>query len=207
MSADTLWYLARGSGTVSLILLTVVVALGVGTRSGRGFAGMARLAVASVHRSAALLSVVFLVVHVTALMFDPYAQLKLLDLVLPFTSTYRPLWVGLGAVALDLLLAVMITSLLRERIGRRVWKAVHWLAYAMWPVALAHGIGSGSDRSTFWMLAIDAVCVLTVLGVLVSTHPALKAAEPSRTPAGSVPESGDRRVLASSTPRSRRSSR
>jgi methionine sulfoxide reductase heme-binding subunit len=207
MSADTLWYLARGSGTVSLILLTVVVALGIGTRAGGSFAGMHRLAVTSVHRSVALLSVVFLAVHVTALKFDPYAQLKLVDLVLPFTSIYRPLWVGLGAVGLDLLLALMITSLLRERIGLRVWKAVHWLAYAMWPVALAHAIGSGSDRSAFWMLAIDAVCVLTVLGVLLSTHPVLRAIVPSRTPADSVPGSGAGRVLASSTPSSRRSSR
>ena len=197
MSTDTVWYLARGSGTVSLILLTVVVALGIGTRSGRRFAGMSRLAVASVHRSAALLSVVFLVVHVTALLFDPYAQLKFLDLALPFTSSYRPLWVGLGAVGLDLMIAVVVTSLLRDRIGHRVWKAVHWSAYALWPVALAHGIGSGSDRSAFWMLAVDTFCVLTVIGVLASTHPALRAAEPSRTPAGSVPGSGDR-VLAES---------
>lgn len=203
MSTDTLWYLARGSGAVSLIMLTVVVALGIGTRSGRSFAGMPRLVVASVHRSAALLSVVFLVVHVTALMFDPYAQLKLVDLMLPFTSTYRPLWVGLGAVALDLMIAIVITSLLRERIGHRVWKAVHWFAYAMWPVALAHGIGSGSDRSTFWMLTIDAICVLAVIGVLISTHPALGATQPSRAPGGSVPVRGDSRVLAES----RRSSR
>lgn len=198
MSTDTLWYLARGSGTVSLIMLTVVVALGVGTRSGRSFAGLSRLAVASVHRSAALLSVVFLAGHVSTLLFDPYAQLKLVDLVLPFTSTYRPLWVGLGAVALDLLIAVVITSLLRERIGHRVWKAVHWFGYAMWPVALLHGIGSGSDRSTSWMLAVDAACLLAVLGVLISTHPALRAAEPSRTPARSVPGAGAGRVLAES---------
>jgi sulfoxide reductase heme-binding subunit YedZ len=198
VNAETLWYLARGSGAVSLIMLTVVVALGIGTRSGHSFAGMPRLAVASVHRSAALLAVVFLVVHVTTLMFDPYAQLELLDLVLPFTSSYRPLWVGLGALGLDLMIAIVVTSLLRERIGHRVWKAVHWLAYALWPVALAHGIGSGSDRSAFWMLAVDTACVLTVIGVLASTHPALRATEPPRTPAGSgpAPGTGARRVLA-----------
>jgi len=198
MSADTLWYLARGSGAVALMMLTVVVALGIGTRSGRSFAGMPRLVVASVHRSAALLSVVFLVVHVTSLMFDPYAQLKLINLILPFTSSYRPLWVGLGTVALDLMIAIVVTSLLRERIGPRVWKAVHWFAYAMWPFALAHGIGSGTDRSTFWMLSIDTACVLAVIGVLTSTHPALRADQPSRVPAGSVPGQGNSRVLAES---------
>jgi sulfoxide reductase heme-binding subunit YedZ len=182
VSTDALWYLARGSGAVSLIMLTVVVALGVATRGGRSFAGMPRLVVASVHRSAALLSVVFLVVHVTALMFDPYAQLKLLDVVLPFTSAYRPLWVGLGTLALDLMIAIVITSLLRERVGHRVWRAVHWFAYAMWPVALAHGIGSGSDRSTIWMLAIDAVCLLAVIAVLTTTHPAVAGTGPTVRP-------------------------
>jgi methionine sulfoxide reductase heme-binding subunit len=174
VSVDALWYLARGSGAVSLMLFTVVVALGIGTRSGRPFAGMSRLVVASVHRSAALLAVGFLVVHVSTLMFDPYAQLKLVDLVLPFGSTYRPLWVGLGALALDLVIAIVATSLLRERIGRRAWRAVHWFSYAMWPIALLHGIGSGTDRSTVWMLGIDAACVLAVVGVALNTHPRLQ---------------------------------
>nr|WP_269328542.1 ferric reductase-like transmembrane domain-containing protein [Kineosporia babensis] len=166
-----------------MILFTVVVALGIGTRSGRGFAGMNRLAVASVHRAASLLALVFLVIHVSTLLFDPYAQLGLVDVVVPFGSGHRPFWVGLGTLALDLALAVAITSLLRERIGLRAWRAVHWLAYAMWPIALAHGIGSGSDRSTGWMLAIDALCVLTVLAVAVSTHPAFRDTEtPSTTP-------------------------
>jgi sulfoxide reductase heme-binding subunit YedZ len=183
MSTDALWYLARGSGVVSLILFTVVVALGIGTRSGRTFAGMNRLVVASVHRSAALLALIFLVAHVVTLLFDPYAQLSLVNVLLPFGSGYRPLWVGLGTLALDLALAVTVTSLLRDRIGQRAWRAVHWLAYAMWPIALVHGIGSGTDRSTVWLLAIDAVCVLSVVAVAAGTHPAFRPA-PTKT----VPE-------------------
>jgi sulfoxide reductase heme-binding subunit YedZ len=174
MSTDTLWYLARGSGAVALMMFTVVVALGIATRSGRSFAGLPRLVVASVHRSASLLGVVFLTIHITTLMFDPYAQLKLVNLVVPFTSSYRSFWVGFGALALDLVVAIVVTSLLRERIGRRAWRAVHWFAYAMWPIALIHGIGSGTDRSRIWMLGIDAVCVLTVLVVAVRVHPALR---------------------------------
>ena len=192
MSSNALWYLARGSGAVSLMLFTVVVVLGIGTRSGRPFAGMSRLVVASVHRSAALLAVGFLVLHVTTLMFDPYAQLKLVDLVLPFGSTYRPLWVGLGAMALDLVIAIVVTSLLRERIGRRAWRAVHWFAYAMWPVALVHGIGSGTDRSTLWLLGIDAVCVLAVAATAFTTHPALRTqtATTASAPARVLADSG-----------------
>jgi sulfoxide reductase heme-binding subunit YedZ len=184
MSTEALWYLARGSGVAALILFTVVVALGIGTRRGRSFAGMPRLAVASVHRSASLLALVFLVVHIISLMFDPYAQLKIVNLVLPFTSTYRPLWVGLGALALDLALAIVVTSLIRDRLGQRVWRAVHWLAYAMWPIALLHGMGSGTDRSTTWMIGVDIVCVVAVVAVAVTTHPALTGPpgqQPSRT--------------------------
>ncbi len=185
MSTEALWYLARGSGVVSLILFTVVVALGIGTRSGRPFAGMNRLVVASVHRSAALLALVFLVTHVVTLLFDPYAQLSLINVLLPFGSGYRPFWVGLGTLALDLALAVTVTSLLRDRIGQRAWRAVHWLAYAMWPIALVHGIGSGTDRGTAWLLAIDAVCVLAVAAVAVSTHPMFT--QRNRTTTTSVP--------------------
>ena len=188
MSTGALWYLARGSGVVSLILFTVVVALGIGTRSGRTFAGMNRLVVAggtsrppwgrgTVHRSAALLALIFLVTHVVTLLFDPYAQLSLVNVVLPFGSGYRPLWVGLGTLALDLALAVTVTSLLRDRIGQRAWRAVYWLASAMWPIALVHGIGSGTDRGTVWLLAIDAICVLAVA---VSSHPVFRRPPPAK---------------------------
>jgi sulfoxide reductase heme-binding subunit YedZ len=173
MSTDAVWYLARGSGVTSLILFTVVVALGIGTRRGLAFTGMPRLVVASVHRSASLLALAFLAVHVTSLMFEPFTQLGIVDLVVPFTSAYRPLWVGAGALAFDLALAVIVTSLLRDRLGRRAWWAVHGLAYAMWPVALLHGIGSGTDRSTIWMIGVDLACVIAVVTVAVTTHPAL----------------------------------
>jgi sulfoxide reductase heme-binding subunit YedZ len=102
------------------------------------------------------------------LFFDPYAQLRLVDLVVPFGSAFRPVWVGLGAVALDLALAVLVTSLLRERIGLRAWGLLHLCSYAMWPVALLHSVGSGTDRTQPWMLAIDVVCVLVVLASVLS---------------------------------------
>jgi methionine sulfoxide reductase heme-binding subunit len=163
---DALWFLGRGTGVVSLVLLSLVVALGVATRSGRPLPGLPRFAVAAVHRSAALLAVAFLVVHVTTLLFDPYAQLDLLALVVPFTAQAEPFWYGLGALALDLVVALVATSLLRARLGPRAWRAVHWLAYAAWPVAVLHGIGSGSDAGTGWLLAITGVCVAGVLAAV-----------------------------------------
>lgn len=159
---DALWYLGRGTGVVSLLLLTLVVVLGIATRSGRRLPGLSRFAVSAVHRSASLLAVVFIAVHALTLLFDPYAQLSLLALVLPFTASGRPFWYGLGALAVDLVAAVTATSLLRARIGPRIWRGVHWLAYAAWPLALLHGIGSGSDAGTGWMLALVVGCVSAV---------------------------------------------
>jgi sulfoxide reductase heme-binding subunit YedZ len=160
---EALWYVGRGTGVASLLLLTVVVALGIATRSGRAIFGLPRFAVAAVHRTASLTAVVFLLLHVGSLFFDPYAQLHLVDFFLPFTGTYRPLWLGLGTVGLDLIAALVVTSLLRHRIGRRSWRAVHWLAYLSWPVALAHALGNGTDRGTWWLLGLAWACTMTVL--------------------------------------------
>ena len=163
---DALWYLGRGTGVVSLVLLTLVVGLGIATRSGRPLPGLPRFAVTALHRNASLLAVVFVVVHALTLLFDPYAQLDVLALVVPFTAAAQPFWYGLGALALDLLLALVVTSLLRGRIGPRVWRAIHWAAYAAWPIALAHGLGSGTDAGTGWMLTITGICVAAVLGAV-----------------------------------------
>lgn len=161
-----LWYLGRGSGVVSLLLLTIVVALGIATRSGRPLPGLPRFAVAAVHRAASLTAVTFLAVHVGTLLADPLAGLRLVDVIVPFAGTYRPVWLGLGTVALDLIGALVVTSLLRQRIGARVWRLVHWAAYAAWPVALLHGLGTGTDAGTLWLQAITTGCVAVVLGSL-----------------------------------------
>jgi sulfoxide reductase heme-binding subunit YedZ len=159
---NALWYLARGSGVVTLALLTVVMVVGIASRSGRPAFGLPRFAVGLVHRNAALLALVFLVMHITTLLLDPYAQLKLVDLVLPFHAGYRPAWVGLGTLVLDLMVALVATSLLRHRLGIRAWRTVHWLAYAAWPIAWAHGIGSGTDRGTGWYAAFAIGCTIAV---------------------------------------------
>ncbi|WP_307873126.1 ferric reductase-like transmembrane domain-containing protein, partial [Paractinoplanes ovalisporus] len=179
---DALWYFARGSGVISLVLLTVVVALGIGSRSGRPAFGLPRFAVNLLHRNAALLSVVFLVGHVVSLLFDPYAQLRLFDLVVPFVGNYRPVWQGLGTLAFDLVLAIVITSLLRQRLGARAWRAVHWLAYLCWPIALMHGLGTGSDNGTVWLWAISAVCAAVVLAAIVWRLTPTFTRFPQRTP-------------------------
>lgn len=157
-----LWYLSRGTGVVSLALLTLVLVLGVLTRSARPLPGLPRFVTAGLHRNASLLAVGFLAVHVSTAVVDPYAMTGLVDVVVPFHGGYRPLWVGLGTLALDLLLALTATSLLRGRLSHRAWRTVHWAAYACWPLAVLHGLGAGTDVFTSWSRAITLSCVLAV---------------------------------------------
>jgi sulfoxide reductase heme-binding subunit YedZ len=159
---DALWYLARGAGVVSLVMLTVAVVLGIASRSGRPLFALPRFAVALVHRNASLIAVGLVALHMTLLFFDPYAQLRLVDLVLPFGAAYRPLWLGLGTLAADMLLVVVATSLLRARIGVRVWRAIHWITYALWPAAWLHGFFTGSDRDEVWLRLVAIACLLAV---------------------------------------------
>src|SRR5205823_2357978 len=125
--------------------------------------GLPRFGVTAVHRNASLVALALLAVHVLTLLFDPYAQLRLVDLVVPFGGTYRPLWLGFGTLALDLVVALVVTSLLRHRLGLRSWRAVHWLAYAAWPVAFLHGLGTGTDAGQLWLRAIAFTCAGAVL--------------------------------------------
>ena len=140
-----LWYLTRATGLVSLILLSATVVLGTVASVGWTSDRWPRFLSQSVHRNLSLFSIVLIGVHVVTTIGDGYVPIGLADAIIPFRSPYRPVWVGLGAVAFDMLLAVGITSAVRRRIGVAVWRGVHWLAYACWPIAVLHGLGSGSD--------------------------------------------------------------
>lgn len=163
---NALWYLGRGFGVSALTLFTLTLVLGIATRSGRPLPGLPRFAVTTVHRTTSLSALLFLTLHVGTLLFDPYAQLRLINIVVPFAASYRPLWQGLGTVAADLVLIVIVSSLLRHRLGLRVWRTLHWAAYLCWPVAIAHALGNGTDRGTGWLLAVVASCVVVVVGAV-----------------------------------------
>jgi predicted ferric reductase len=158
------WYLARSTGVVSLVLLSASVVVGI-AGSMRFSAGprWPRFAIDSLHRDVSLVVIVLLVVHILVSVLDGFVPISLADAVIPFGGAYRPVWLGLGAVAFDLLLAVLVTSVLRRRFGYRSWRAVHWLAYASWPIAVIHGIGIGTDGGAWWMLALTAACVAAVV--------------------------------------------
>jgi sulfoxide reductase heme-binding subunit YedZ len=157
-----LWFLSRGSGVVVVVLLTVVVVLGVVTRRGTGGRGFTFVA-GALHRNASLLAVALLVVHVVTAVLDPYVTIRWVDALVPFAGLYRPVWLGFGALALDLLIALVITSLLRLRLGVSWWRRIHWAAYLAWPVALLHGAGTGTDTTTTWDLVLTACCVAAVV--------------------------------------------
>ncbi|MGD9959069.1 ferric reductase-like transmembrane domain-containing protein [Nocardioides sp.] len=163
---EALWALGRGTGIVALVLLTVSVVLGIATRSGRPLPLLGRFGVADVHRTVALTATGLIALHLGSLLFDSYAQLNLLDLVLPFLGTWRPLWLGLGTLAVDLLAVITLVSLLRHRVGPRVFKAVHWLTYALWPVALLHSLGTGTNAGSAWFTVLAAVCSAAVAGAV-----------------------------------------
>jgi hypothetical protein len=157
------WYLTRSTGVVALVLLTLSVAFGIAQVSRWSSPRWPRFVISGLHKNISLLVVVFLGIHIATAVLDSFAPIRWLDAIIPFRSAYRPVWLGLGALSFDLILALTITSLLRTRMGYRSWRAVHWLAYASWPIALMHGLGTGSDTHQRWMLAIDVVCILIVV--------------------------------------------
>ncbi len=157
------WYLTRSTGAVALLLLTGAVALGVVEVRRWQSPRWPRFVVDSLHRNVSLLALAFLLLHVITSVLDSFAPVSLTAAFVPFISPYRPFWLGLGAVALDLILAVIVTSLLRNRLGHRSWRATHWLVYAAWPIALLHGLGTGSDVKSTWLLALSVGCLAVVI--------------------------------------------
>ncbi len=161
-----LWYLTRSTGIVALLLLTATVVVGVVASVGWTTERWPRFLSQGVHRNLSLFCVGFVALHVITTVSDGYVPIGFADAFIPFASPYRPLWVGLGALAFDLLLVVLATSALRHRIGYASWRFVHWLAYLCWPIAMFHTAGSGSDASLPFMLALDALCGTAVLTVV-----------------------------------------
>jgi sulfoxide reductase heme-binding subunit YedZ len=163
-ATSPLWYATRAAGLMALVLLTATVVLGILTSVRFAAPAWPRFVTVGLHRNLSRLAVTFTGLHVLTTVTDPFAAISPLSAVVPFTSSYRRVWLGLGAVAFDLLLAVLVTSLLRTRIRPRVWRAVHWAGYACWPVALVHGLGTGTDGAARWVLAVTALCGLAVAG-------------------------------------------
>ena len=171
------WYAARAGGVVAYALLSVNVALGLLMSGKKTLKLWPRFALEDVHRFGGILVGTFLVVHITAVAIDSFLPFSLTSLVVPLVATYRPIWTGFGIVAAELLLALAFTNHYRnELISYRFWRRAHFVNFAVWGAATLHGLGSGTDRSTAWLIAIFALAVgmvstLTVWRVLRRWHP------------------------------------
>ena len=187
MNSTALWYATRASGLMALVLLTLTMVFGITTTTrarARNWPGFAQQ---EMHRRISILSVVFLGIHVLTSVMDTFVNIPLTAVVIPFTSKYQGFWVGVGAVALDLMIAVFVTSLLRERMRPATWRAVHWLAYLSWPVALAHTFGMGTDAGEGWVIVLGIVCGLSVAAALAWRLRAASRQASARTAHASVP--------------------
>ena len=174
MSDPILWFANRGTGVVLLVLLTLATMLGVLSTTRATTARWPRMLSQGLHRNVSLLAVAFLAAHVVTAVVDTFVDIRWWHALVPFSGTYKPVWLGLGALALDLLVAVTLTSLLRHRMSHRPWRAVHVLAYGAWGLGVVHGLEIGTDSATVWGAAVTYGCIAAVfvavlarLGLLV----------------------------------------
>jgi sulfoxide reductase heme-binding subunit YedZ len=167
VNSTYLWYATRASGIVSLVLLTVTMLLGVATTNrvrARNWPGYAQQ---ELHRRVSMIALVMVGLHVLTSVLDTFVDISWSAVVVPFTSSYSRVWVGVGTIGLDLMVAVLVSSLLRSRLRPGTWRALHWLAYLCWPVALAHTFGMGTDSGEAWVVALASACILSVAAALV----------------------------------------
>ena len=163
-SSTAAWYASRATGVVALLLLTLVMLLGLLVTKRARLPGLPRFATSGLHRNLSLLAVIFVTVHVLTAVLDGYVNIPLASAVVPLSSSYERFWLGLGAVSLDLMLAAVVTSLLRGRLRRRVWRAVHLTAYLSWPVAWVHCVFAGGDLRQGPLLGLALGCAAAVAG-------------------------------------------
>jgi sulfoxide reductase heme-binding subunit YedZ len=167
VNSTALWYTTRASGIMALVLLTMTMILGLmtaGRAKARNWPGFLQQ---ELHRRLSIIAVIFLALHVLTSVLDTYVHIGWLAVVVPFASPYARFWVGTGTIALDLMVAVFVSSLIRSHLAPGTWRGIHWLAYACWPIALVHTFGLGTDAGELWVIALGAACVLSVATALV----------------------------------------
>lgn len=159
---NPLWLATRSTGLVALVLLTTVTVLGIITAGGWATRRWPRVVTQGLHRTVSLLTVAFLVLHIGTTVIDGFAPVGWLDAIVPFATPYKTLWLGLGTLALDLILALIATSLFRTRLSAKSWKALHWTAYGAWALGTVHAIGAGTDKRLTWIVGVAGLVAVVV---------------------------------------------
>ncbi len=167
MNSPFLWYLNRATGTVLLVLFTAVVVLGILATFGRSrplnASRVPRFLTQSFHRNVSLLALVLLVGHIVTAVVDTYVDIRWQDAFVPWGGRYMPFWLALGTISFDLILVIVATSLVRDRLGHIAWRAIHLTGYAAWVASTLHGLGIGTDSTTSWSRMLTWVCVAAVV--------------------------------------------
>jgi hypothetical protein len=160
------WDMARAGGFTAFLLLTLSVALGLALSLQLQAPRWPRLINNELHNFVTVVTLVFIGVHVLAVWLDPFTQFGLDEILLPFASHYRPIWMGLGIVAMYLAIAIALSVYIRPRIGYAWWRRLHYLTFAVYALTLVHGIATGSDTRTWWGITIyggSALLITTLL--------------------------------------------
>lgn len=188
VGGQTLWYATRAAGLVTLLLLTGSVVLGIATRLEVGGRRLPAFVTGALHRNVSFMALTMLVIHVVTIMVDGYAPVRWIDTLVPFVSRYHGWGLGLGVVASDLFLVLIVNSAFRSKLPFPLWRAIHWAAYVSWPSAIWHGLVIGTDRHTPWMIALNVACIAVVAGaatarvISAARNPGRHAAVPAPDP-------------------------
>ena len=166
-SNPAIWYAARASGVAAYVVLSLVVAVGLSLGGKAQTPRWPRFSVEDIHRFGGLLVGSLIGIHVLTIAADSFMPFSLAQLLVPFTSTYRPLWTGLGIAAAEILVALAITNHYRKRLPYSFWRKAHYLNFAVWGLASVHGLMAGTDRGAGWLAILYGVSVAAVVTLLV----------------------------------------
>jgi len=158
-----LWFLNRGTGAAVLVLLTATVALGILTGRPIRSRWIPGFVTRQLHRNIAVIATVLVLLHALSAVVDTYVDIRWWQVISPVGATYRPFWLGLGSLALDIMLVVALSSALRARLTPRVWRAIHLSGYLTWPVALVHSYGTGTDSKDSWARWLALSCAAAIV--------------------------------------------
>ncbi|GLZ53894.1 ferric reductase-like transmembrane domain-containing protein [Actinomycetospora sp. NBRC 106378] len=193
-----LWFVSRALGAMGLLLLSLVVVLGILHNTSvvkNADLGLPRFVLVALHRNLSLITVVFVVLHVVTVLVTDYVHLRVVDVFVPGIALYNPIGAAMGTLAFDLIIAIIVTSVLRSRISRRVWFWVHWSSYLCWPVVVAHAVLNLSFRgTTWWTLGVPLLSTVAIVGALLYRRRDTRRTSVPVSERGRVPEEAIRAV-------------